>query len=150
MRLSWTAAILFALVAPCPAQRMNPPHAVASKVAIRLLNGKNGRPIKHKGVWIRIGENPQEVYRTDSNGEIVVSFGESQARGFQLWVQDFYIDCSAFGDDTAAWETKYSTDEIISKGIAAANKCGGNHANPTPGLLIVYTRKITPKEKRLI
>jgi len=153
VRFSWTAALLFSLLAArYPSQQTNPSHADAKKIVIQVLNGKNNKPMKRTRMSIRLGDNPQQVFRTDSKGDFVLDIGGAEPQEFRPWVSDdFYVDCGRNVDDTvAAWETRYSIDEIISKGLVAQNNCGANRANPTPGVLIVYTRKMTLKERRLI
>lgn len=153
VRFSCTVALLFSLLAArYPREQTNPTHADAKKIVIQVLNGRNNKPMEHKRMSIRLGDNPQQVFRTDSKGDFVLEGSGAEPRELRLWVSDnFYVDCGRNVDDTvAAWETRYSIDEIISKGLAAQNNCGANRASPTPGALIVYTRKMTLKERRLI
>lgn len=150
MRLLLTAAILLVCVVIwCPAAQTNAPDSVANRLVVRLLNGKNGKPIKHETLGARLDKNRQANVRTDQNGEVVLAVGEAEPRAIRIWLVNFFIDCGTYGDDGYR-ETQFSIDEIASKGIVAENRCGQDRANPTPGVLIVYARKMTSKEKRLI
>jgi hypothetical protein len=84
---------------------------------------------------------------TDRNGEVVLTIGASQAKDVEVWLTNFYIDCETYEDGQNA---RFSLDEIIAKGLVAENRCGGNRSNSLPGLLVVYKRKMTRKERHLL
>ena len=127
-------------------QKENPDRE-PSKILIRLLNGKNGRPINHEGLAIVLGENPQKDFRTDSKGELIVDLSNSHSRDIRAWMFTYYVDCRSNGDIKIAGELRYSLDEIASKGIVAENDCSKIHTIPTPGVLVLYMRPMTFKER---
>jgi hypothetical protein len=135
------------LIAGVTSQRTIPPEREPSKILIRLLNGKNGRPINHEGLAIVLGENPQKDFRTDSQGELIVDLSNSHPRDLRAWMFSYYVDCRSNGDTKIAGELRYSLDEIASKGIVAENDCGKTHIIPTPGVLVLYMRPMTFKER---
>jgi hypothetical protein len=120
-------------------------HAI---IVIRLLNGNNGKPIKHEGLAIVLGDNPQEDFRADSRGELILDLSKSHPRDLRAWMFSYYMDCRSKGDMNVAGAVRYSLDEITSKGIVAENDCGKIHASPTPGVLVLYMRPMTFKERR--
>jgi hypothetical protein len=151
MKTLLTAVLLLGTVAaPYPANQATLSGGpVVNEIVVRVLNGENDRPIKHETLGSRLGSDRMKSYRTNDNGEVVVIIGGSQARGIQVWLTNFYIDCETYGNDNGQ-ETTFALDEIASKGIVAENRCGRNRANAVPGVLIVYKRKMTRKERRLI
>jgi hypothetical protein len=147
MKFLLAAALLVATVAapPPPDQRDSP---VINEIVVRVLSGQNGKPIKHQPLGSRLGSDLQKN-RTDDNGEVVISIGGSQAREIEVWLINFYIDCATYGNEDGQ-NPRFSLDEIASRGITGENRCGRNQASPAPGVLIVYARKMTRKERRLV
>jgi hypothetical protein len=117
-------------------------------VAIRFLNGKNGKPISDKQVTVQFGKGASLYRDADSKGEIVLDIPDGGPRELRVRPDD-YFDCRFTHDQTgpAGLQLKYSLDEIISKGIVGENLCGNAHVLPTPGVLTLYLRPRTFIEK---
>jgi hypothetical protein len=123
--------------------------AALDQIVVRVLNGKNGKPIRHETLGTLLEAGPLKGYRTDAYGEVVLTISGHNEKEIQVALTNFYIDCGIYGNDDGQ-RTKFSLDEIASKGIVAENRCGPSRANATPGVLIVYARKMTRKERHLI
>ena len=134
-------ALLFA-TSLCPAQQ-------ATKIVLRFIDGKNGKPLRDKGVNIFLGGEKDSWRDTDSKGQITLAIGSAQPRELSVG-PDFVFDCRSTRDSDIllARTLKYSLDEIITKGIVGDNLCGAATASPVPGALILFVRPRTSKEKR--
>jgi len=135
------SALLFA-TSLCPAQQ-------ATKIAVRFVNGTNGKPIRDKAVNIWLGSEKVFFQDTNSKGEITLDIRSAQPRELAVG-PDFVFDCRSTRDSdlTMRRTLKYSLDEIVSKGVVGDNLCGTVTASPTPDVLILFMRPRTSKEKR--
>jgi hypothetical protein len=73
----------------------------------------------------------------------------SKGADFHIPITNFYVECETYGNEDGQ-VARFSLDEIITKGLVAENRCGGNRSNPLSGLLVVYKRKMTRKERHLL
>jgi hypothetical protein len=107
---------------------------------VLIMNGKTGKPITDEAPNILFeGFKYQDNPQTNKNGEIVLT-----VRSPQLMVlPNLYADCRLRGDSTAAYNVKYSVEEIIKTGIVSENVCGKHRVNPIPGVLVLYARPRT-------
>ena len=138
------------------AQTGNPPRSIGlTKVVIRVLDGKSGKPVKNLDINVYLDHSKSPMFpfpRTDSKGETVVDLAGIEPPQLALFPADL-VDCR-FDRlwPTAGPETPfgvfYSLAEIGSKGVVAENSCSSKRAIPTPGVLVIYVRKLTSKEKR--
>jgi hypothetical protein len=150
MKLLLNTALLFSLAGIlCPAEQPNTSNPAVNEIIVRVLNGTDGKPIKNEVLGVLLGNGRPKNYRTDRNGEVFLSIAGVQTREIQVWLTNFYIDCETYGDESGQ-SVSFSLDEITSKGTVAANRCGQDRRQPSPGILIVYRRKMTRKERRLI
>ncbi len=124
----------------CPAQQ-------ATKVVVHFINGTNGKSIKDKKVNIWLGSEKPFWRDTDSKGQITLDVGSTQPRELAV-LPDFVFDCRATRDSAVGRTLKYPLNEIVSKGIVGDNLCGTVTASPAPGVLILFVRPRTSKEKR--
>lgn len=124
----------------CPPQRPD-------QVVVRFTNGTNGKPIKDKEVNIWLGSEQFFWRNTDSKGQIALDVGSVQPRELAV-MPDLVFDCRSKQDSRIGRGLKYSLDEILSRGIVGDNLCGTIKASPTPGILILFVRPRTSKEKR--
>jgi hypothetical protein len=116
------------------------------KIIVRLLNGKNGKPIKHEFPNIWLGDAKFPTSPQAEKGDVNLEIGAIQPREIRV-MPNYYVDCR-FGRDTLDGNLlKYSLDEIASKGVVAENRCGQVHTTPIPGVLVLYVRPMTLKEK---
>jgi hypothetical protein len=127
----------------------NPTVPQGQQVVIRFMNGTNGKPIRDRGVNIRIGSVKLFWRDTDSKGEIILNIAGAQPRELGVG-PDYVFDCRSTRDSNILLvrTLKYSLDEIVSKGIVGENLCGTATASPAPGTLILFVRPRTSKEKR--
>jgi hypothetical protein len=151
MRVLLTATLLVAVIAAlCHGEQTNTSSGlVTTKIIVRVLNGKDGKPIKHSTLGVWLSDGVKKNYRTNDDGEVVLTIGNPQAREIEVRLTNFYIDCETYGNEDGRL-TRFSLDEVASKGFVAENRCGPYRTNPMPGALIVYERKMTRKERRAI
>jgi hypothetical protein len=146
MKLTHIFAVMLSLLVVCPARQTG---AGASKIVLRLLDGKNGKAIKNEYPNISLGHaGPNWAARTDFKGEIIVDISNVQL--FEIRVRpNYYFDCRFKRDQmgSGGLQVSYPLDEIISKGIVGENLCGKTRALPTPGVLVVCVRPRTFMEK---
>jgi hypothetical protein len=117
---------------------------------VRLLNGKNGKPIKDYNPTIWIGDITDRIERyTDSHGEIVFTVTDMSSQQLRV-APDWYADCRFKGDSDAGMQVKYSLEEIVNKGVVSENLCGKRRIDPVPGVLVLYVRPRTFTEKWLL
>jgi hypothetical protein len=114
---------------------------------VRLLNGKNGKPIKDDNSTISIGDIIDRIDRyTDSHGEVVFTvtdFGSQQLRVLPDW----YAGCRFKRDCDDGVQVKHSLEEIVEQGVVSENLCGKRRIDPFPGVLVLYVRPRTFMEK---
>lgn len=136
----------------------------AQGIRIRLLNGRNGHPIKDcLNVWTSPVQRTPFVVRTQKNGIAVVVINDrnaseerqivapckavptsasiAHADTIGVW-PDLEVDCRPRNEiGISPTRTKfYSVDEILKIGVAVTNTCGKFKTNPVPGELIFYVR----------
>jgi hypothetical protein len=115
--------------------------ASAQTVAVRLLNGKNGKPLEHYRVYVILGD-PRAQHsldlKTDREGE--VQFDPGEAKTFQVRP----IGTVACGEQRiGAPDRDYSVDEVLKEGVVTKNDCGSFYPEPTRGRLIFLARPAT-------
>jgi hypothetical protein len=112
-----------------------------SSIVIRLLNGKNGKPIIDKQLNIRLGNNNALSGDPNSQGEVVVDIVNVEPRELRVRPNNDF-DCRFKQDQMGpgGLDLKYSLDEIVSKGVVGDNHCGKAYVLPTPGILTLYLR----------
>jgi hypothetical protein len=137
-----------ALVAGPRAIQNADPESTTRSIKVRLLNGKNGKPIKNENpsIWIGDAARPINPY-TDSRGEIIVNVNDTRSQELRV-AADWYADCSFKGHSLAG--VKYSLEEITSTGVVSENLCGKHRVAPIPGVLVLYVRPRTFMEKMRI
>jgi hypothetical protein len=145
----------FVLLSLIAAAFMAGPHPVQNASAepttrtikLRLLNGKNGKPIKDDNPTIWIGDVTDRIERyTDSHGEVVFTVTDIRFQPLRV-LPDWYADCRFKGDSDAGMQVKYSLEEIITTGVVSENLCGKRRIDPVPGVLVLYVRARTFMEK---
>lgn len=125
------------------------------KIIVRMLNGKNGKPVRNENpnLWIGSLGNLAGLrgshlgFTTDSKGEFVLDVTDAQPRELRI-SPDYFVDCRYAGDQTGGDKIRYSLEEIIRKGVVGDNRCGTPHVQPAPGILVLYARPRTWREKR--
>jgi len=138
--LSFIVAVLLAVTQLSHAQQ-------PTKIVIRFVNGRDGKSIKDKKVNIWLGDQKLFWLDTDSKGQITLDVSSTQPRELAV-MPNFLFDCRAERDSIIGKSVKYPLDEILSKGIVGNNLCGTISMSPTPGVLVLFARPRTTKEKR--
>jgi hypothetical protein len=114
---------------------------------LRYLNGKNGKPMRdeHTNVWTPDSKPFSRL--PGSNGrDLILEF--THTRPLEIGVMPNYLfDCRFKRDEMGGRNVKYSLDEIITRGIVGVNLCGKITVPPTPGVLILFVRRRTFREK---
>jgi hypothetical protein len=144
VKLHRVALLLFLFPAfQCFAQQVTSPSGVSHRIIIRLLNGRNGKPIRDENPNIWLG-NAAIVTATqaDSMGEIGLDIRGVRPREIRFR-GNHYVDCRGKAQREIPQNIKYSLDEILSTGVVSENDCGKNRVSPTPGVLVLYLRPMT-------
>lgn len=136
VRLPLLLGLSLFLVAGCTGQT----------ITVRLLNGKNGKPITDREFNIWLGDRGNVLRNTDSNGEIKMYIADVTPRTIRV-LPDFRFDCRSKQDFGRGDRIEYSLDEILSRGVVSQNLCGSAESRLYPGVLIIFVRPRTFMEK---
>jgi hypothetical protein len=139
------------------------------EIHIRVLDGRNGRPITNECVNVWIGEKSVESFVIPTNKDGIVFLqltnDDRQVRSqkgpacgglgvIQPVVRysetiritaDYYMPCQAHPPDTP-W-LSFSIAEILRSGVTASNACGKIEGSPERGELVFFVRPLTWWEK---
>jgi hypothetical protein len=138
MKLSHILLSTLLFCAVCPAQQ--------SIITIRLLNGKNGKPITDRDFNIWLGNSNNLLRDTDLRGEIKMDVTDVNPRKIRV-LPDFRFDCRSKQDFGEGRLIEYSLEEILTKGVVGNNLCGKATSLPQPSVLIIFARPRTFIEK---
>jgi hypothetical protein len=146
----------------------------AQTIGIKLVNGRNGRPIAASCVNVGVGVGNERkktiAIPTDKDGIARLRLTDNDD---EIDIRDRWKDCGLFGvikpvvkyDDVLAINVGYvlcqsrtadnswlaitdlSTKEVFQHGIVTANTCGKATASPKPGEVIIFVRPLTWWEK---
>ena len=144
----------------------------AQTIKIKLVNGKNGRPIPNTCVntWVGTERKDAMAIPTDKDGIAWLNLTDKDA---EMNTQSQPNSCGHFGvvhpvvkyADTIrivagyavcqrhapdySWlaTMEFSTKQIVQQGIATANICGKFTASPNPGEVVIFVRPLTWWEK---
>ena len=165
--VGWAAppalAVVVALGAP----------AYAQTIRIKLLNGRNGRPLAHSciNLWVGHGRVAASAVVTNKKGVASLRLTTRAAeintahwplactKGLEGRVPIFkyassvkinvgYVVCVPHGSNYS-WLAlmKFSTKKILQSGIVTPNSCGKARASPKPGEITLFVRPLTLWEK---
>ena len=136
-------ATVFVCVTSSFSQQPKSTESKPSSFTIRVLNGKTGRPVTDElpNLWF---DDARDAFNipTNAEGEIKVAIGNPEPQNIRF-LPNHYVDCRYSKESVGGLQVKIPLAEIISKGIVGHNFCGKQHAEPIPGLLIMYVRKRT-------
>lgn len=144
----------------------------AQILRIKLVNGRNGRPIanSHVNVWVGNARKEAMAIPTDQDGVAKLRLTENEqetdvhnkCRGCgdsgviepvvkysdSVRVNAGYVSCQPHRPDYS-WlsSQEFSTRDVLRSGVVTANACGSAKASPEPGELIVFVRPLTFWEK---
>ena len=138
--LSQLALLCALLIAPCVS------HAQTAEIHIRIVNGKNGRPIKAETlrVWTTRNHVDADLWPTDATGSVLLKVDGAAQIALD---ENLNASCRTLPANQQASQFLYSVAEILNKGIATDNTCGNVRVAAKPGELILFERPFTLLEK---
>jgi hypothetical protein len=128
------------LIAPCVS------HAQTAEIHIRIVNGKNGRPIKNETlrVWTTRDHIDADLWPTDANGAILLKVDGAAQIALD---ENLNASCRTLPANQQSFQLLYSVAEVLNKGISTDNTCGTARVTAKPGELILFERPFTLMEK---
>lgn len=111
----------------------------AETVTIRVLNGKNGKPVTDEqvNVLFPVNHRAQLLLHTDKDGD--VQFDGDRGEVFQI-LPDFYADCRSWQAGTPS--PLYSVTEVLSEGRLTQNTCSKMNIEPRRGKLVYFVKPL--------
>ncbi len=155
---------------------LSPTALHAQAISIKLVDGRNGRPMADKCINVWVGDRaapkarPSLETQTDKNGVADLRLTEQDAEinnqkqqlacglqgvirpvvkyGDTITIGSDYMLCQARLPD-GSWQALegFSTTDALQSGIATANTCGKAKASPTPGEIVLFVRPLHWWEK---
>ena len=121
-------------------------HAQTAEIHIRIINGKNGRPIKNETlrVWTTRNHVDADLWPTDATGSVLLKVDEAAQIALD---ENLNASCRTLPANQQASQFLYSVAEILNKGISTENTCGTIRVTAKPGELILFERPFTLMEK---
>ena|ERR1700761_9438963 len=116
-------------------------HSAPRQIKIKLINGRNGEPVKEAIVDVSFGGKvipPPTQVVTNSDGDANLQISNS-AETIMISSQ-LVVDCRPENHKNYIEENAYRIQEILSRGVATENTCGKARVQQTPGVLIFYVR----------
>lgn len=148
----------------------------AQTVRIKIVDGRNGRPMADKCMSVWVGDRsapksrPLLMTQTDENGIVNIRLTK---RDPEINNQRQRLTCGLHGvlhpvvkyGDTVSIRTGYvscqphrpnyswlalvdfSTKDVLESGVVTGNACGKAKASPTPGEIVLFVRPLSWWEK---
>ncbi len=121
----------------------------AQQIAVKLVDGRNGRALKDQAVVIWLGEKPVgmpgQTIRTNADGIAFVPI-QIQQDAF-VAAGESLVDCrmrirhgKVVDEGETYKEEVYRFADVLAHGAVGANKCGKATAQPIPGQLVLFVR----------
>jgi hypothetical protein len=151
--------------------RLGTAEVAAQDIRIRVLNGRNGRPVSDQclNVWVAGKRMFDAVIPTDGGGIAVFHLAgdpnnrvqEGRCKGVAApypavthaeaiqTVPAWPVDCQPYKKirpHQYSPPPSYSVEQILATGLVARNSCGKVNVSARPGELIVFTRALRPWE----
>ena len=146
--------------------------ADAQSVSIKLMNGKNGRPVANTCVNVWVGTERKEAMAiptdkegvarlrlTDKDGEVNIQRQWKNCGNFgvlnpvvrysdTIGINASYAMCQT-GGSNYSWLAvlRYPMAKVLHDGIVSSNTCGKANATAEPGEIILFVRPLTWWEK---
>jgi hypothetical protein len=138
--LTQLALLCALLTMPCVS------HAQTAEIHIRIVNGKNGRPIKNETlrVWTTRDHVDADLWPTDATGSVLLKVDGNAQIALD---ENLNASCRTLPANQQSFQLLYSVAEILNKGISAENTCGTIRVTAKPGELILFERPFTLMEK---
>ncbi len=148
----------------------------AQTIRIKLVDGRNGRPMADKCINVWVGDRsapksrPLLETQTDKNGVANLHLTEQDAEvskqsqqlacglqgvidpvvkyGDTVSIRAGYVSCQPHRADYS-WLAMLdlSAEEVLQSGIVTPNACGKAKASPTPGEIVLFVRPLSWWEK---
>lgn len=135
-------ALLFALLSQASQELVRPP--LRKTVTIRMLDGRNGKPIMTDEVEVWIDEDQRHVLTAHAapNGIATVEIPAGIPAIYVTAQQDswFLYRCDADKNRPTPW---YSMEQIMDNGIVAADRCSRRTVAAKRGEITVFLRPLT-------
>lgn len=138
--LTQLALLCALLTMPCVS------HAQTAEIHIRIVNGKNGRPIKNETlrVWTTRDHVDADLWPTDATGSVLLKVDGNAQIALD---ENLNASCRTLPANQQSFQLLYSVAEILNKGISTENTCGTVLVAAKPGELILFERPFTLLEK---
>jgi hypothetical protein len=115
---------------------LSAPFAFGQSFHIRVLNAKDGKPVKHEKVSVSLkGEKGARDYETDENGEVALTLNAS-AKIFAA--TEWWVTCRKLSKNEDGY---IPVAEIQRDGVTAENSCGKAASETFRGVLVLFARK---------
>ena len=139
MRDRFCMLVLLGTALSVPLQAKQDASEAAPAVQIRVLDGRNGTPIKDEviNLWFDEQEGSPVPLQTNESGIAFVPASPAPALRV-IWSATAYVDCRKRQADAPL--TAYSLKEIVEHGLAAEDTCGSPGFRRHAGELIVFVR----------
>jgi len=140
-RIALTLAASLTISLACAAPAAPPADPIVARdqtIRIRLIDGRNGRPLSKEHLQVRVGRKPgrPQSLPTDSAGVALLHVaGSSDSIDVRTYN---YLDCRPNFD--AGVRPTYSVEVILKSGAVGQNSCGNATAQPAPGELVLFAR----------
>jgi hypothetical protein len=119
------------------------PQLCAETVTIKVVNGRNGRPMSKApvNVWTSNESKDANAIQTDGNG--IAQIHPVDAR-VDLRIQVGYVLCQApKGNHSWLFVMTFPTHRVLEQGMVTANYCGKATAAPQAGEITILVRPLT-------
>jgi hypothetical protein len=141
LNLSVGAAVLLWAIPACVADEVFPV-AHNEPIAVRVADGKDGRPLAHEHVVLVAGYDRRDLdlalWReeavTDAEGKVRLSNALRNLPLLRVEVLRRHI-CAAGAGDAA-----FSVERVRLNGLSGANRCGAITLEDAPGVLTVFVK----------
>jgi hypothetical protein len=142
MMITPAFAILVALLSQANQELVNP--SLPTTITIRLLDGRNGKPIRTDEVQVWIDQDQRHVLTIHAapNGVATVEIPTGVSAIYVTARRDgwYMYRCDA---DESKPTPPYALEEIMKSGTVAANRCSHQTAAAESGGLTVFLRPLT-------
>jgi len=124
--------------------------AFSQQITVKLLDGRNGHPLKGAVIDIWFGDHASGVPlqpRMGQDGTTLVTAPQSE-KTF-VAAGDWLADCRGGNEPGKSYIDRYvySVDQALIAGIVSENRCGKATARPVPGTFTFFVRPMHWWEK---
>lgn len=122
----------------------------AQQITIKLIDGRNGRPLKHQVIDVWFGERangyPLQA-KTGEDGNTAV--GVPRAEKHFVVAGEWLADCRGGNKAGKSFidSNVYDVAQVLTRGVSTQNSCGKAPREPIPGTLTFFVRPMHWWEK---